>query len=90
MVGSSRHQDLPCRRTRDTNGMFSLGAHNTPPPGSPSSSSKSDDESALEMWYVALTPTYQLETIMLELSEEEDAWSVVATSHVERVIFIML
>jgi hypothetical protein len=70
--------------------MFSSGRTRTPPSGSPSSDSKSDDESALEMWYVALTPTYQLETIMLELSEEEDAWSVVATSHVERVIFIML
>jgi hypothetical protein len=93
MVGSSRHQDLPCRQTRDTNGMFSSGAHNTPPPGSPSSSSKSDDESTLEMWYVTLTTMHQharnnhaSHTGVLE--EEEDVGSP-APNHVERVIFIM-
>jgi hypothetical protein len=45
----------------------------------------------MEMLYVALTPTDQQETIMLELSEEEeeDVGSPATVSHDERIIFIM-
>jgi hypothetical protein len=71
-------------------GGFSLGRTHTPPLGSPSSVSESDDESALEMWYVAPMLTHQQETIMLESSSSEENVGSPALNHVERVIFIML
>jgi hypothetical protein len=47
-------------------------APRTPPPGSPLSGSKSDDDSRVEMWYMAPTPTHpQQETIMMSSSEED-------------------
>jgi hypothetical protein len=56
MVGS-RHQELARWQDRDSKVRFSSGRTLTPPPGSPSSGSESDDDSGLEMWYVAPTPS---------------------------------
>jgi hypothetical protein len=75
---ANRHQELTRRQPRDSNQRFSLGCTHTPPSGSPLSGSESDDDSGLEMWYVALTPMYQHETIMLESSLEEDVGSLAA------------
>jgi hypothetical protein len=59
------------------------------PSGLPSSGSKSNDDSSLEMWYMAPTPTHQQETIMLESllldKEQADAWSPATPSHVDRL-----
>jgi hypothetical protein len=57
MVESIRHQELTHWQARDSKRRFSLGRTRTPPLGSPSSGF--DDESALEMWYVAPMPTRQ-------------------------------
>jgi hypothetical protein len=71
MGGSSnRHQELAHQQARDLNGRFSSGCTCTPPLGSPSSGSKSYDDSEMEMWYVAPMLTHQQqETIMLESLE---------------------
>jgi hypothetical protein len=60
------HQELAHRHARDSKGRFSSRYTRTPPSGSPSSGSKSNDDSMLDMWYVALTPTHQQETIVIE------------------------
>jgi hypothetical protein len=52
MVESSKHQELAHRQVRDSKGKFSLECTHTPPMGCPSTGSESNNESALEMWYV--------------------------------------
>jgi hypothetical protein len=50
-----------------------LGHTLTPPLGSLSSGSDSNNDSGVEMWYVAPTPMHQQqETIMLELSSSSE------------------
>jgi hypothetical protein len=83
MVGSKHHEHT-LLQARDSKGWFSLGGTRSPPPGLPSSCSKSNDDSSLKMWYVAPTPMQQQKIIILS-STEEDIGSRVALSHIERV-----
>jgi hypothetical protein len=47
---SSRHQELSRRQSQDSKERFSSGHTRTPPSGSPSSGSASDDDYRVEMW----------------------------------------
>jgi hypothetical protein len=52
---NSEHPKLTRWQARDSNERLSLGRTRTAPLGSPSAGSESDDDSRVEMWYVALT-----------------------------------